>query len=199
MELCLDYPASSHFDKTSLCIQDNINVFFMWPSLCLLFAHKYTCVSYQKKPKQTFTTLLETGGATEIFATKACWPTHKHTHTTHQGSAGRWEEHRGERDGRSLGRPLSPHHPASPSQQERALNQRSKREEGSEGRERGKKEGERERESRKRQMQNELMRGTRGSRVLKRSHEMNDVVLLDSYLVFLAASYASLPLLHHFI
>lgn len=73
------------------------------------------------------------------------------------------------------------------------------------GREGRKKEGEggrerervREREGRKRQMQNELMRGTRGSRVLKRSHEMNDVVLLDSYLVFLASSYSSL-LLHHF-
>lgn len=97
---------------------------------------------------------------------------HTSTHTTHQGSAGRWEEHRGERDGRSLARPLSPHHPASPSQQERALNQRSKREEGSEGRERE----ERRREGRKRQMQNELMRGSRGSRVLKRSHEMNNVL-----------------------
>ena len=93
---------------------------------------------------------------------------HTSTNTTHQGSAGRWEEHHGERDGRSLARPLSPHHPASPSQQERALNQRSKREEGSEGRERE----ERRREGRKRQMQNELMRGSRGSRVLKRSHEM---------------------------
>lgn len=96
---------------------------------------------------------------------------HTSTNTTHQGSAGRWEEHHGERDGRSLARPLSPHHPASPSQQERALNQRSKREEGSEGRERE----ERRREGRKRQMQNELMRGSRGSRVLKRSHEMYTV------------------------
>lgn len=61
---------------------------------------------------------------------------HTSTHTTHRGSAGRWEEHRGERDGHSLARPLSPHHPASPSQQERALNQRSKGTEGSEGRER---------------------------------------------------------------
>lgn len=120
-----------------------------------------------KKSKTHLKTRPETGRATEIVATKACWTTHKHTHTTHQGSAGRWEEHRGERDGRFLARPLSPHHPASPSQQERALNQRSKREEGSEGRE------ERRREGRKRQMQNELMRGSRGSRVLKRSHEMN--------------------------
>lgn len=97
---------------------------------------------------------------------------HTSTHTTHQGSAGRWEEHRGERDGHSLARPLSPHHPASPSQPERVLNQRSKREEGSEGRERE----ERRREGRKRQMQNELMRGSRGSRVLKGSHEMNNVL-----------------------
>lgn len=35
----------------------------------------------------------------------------------------------------------------------------------------GKKEGRK--EDRKRQMQNELLRGFRGSRVLKRSHEMN--------------------------
>lgn len=67
---------------------------------------------------------------------------HTSTHTTHQGSAGRWEEHRGERDGRSLARPLSPHHPASPSQQERALNQRSKQRKGVRGG-RGRKEGER--------------------------------------------------------
>lgn len=115
---------------------------------------------------------------------------HTSTHTTHRGSAGRLEEHHGERDGRSLVRSLSPHHPASPSQQERALNQRSKEEEGSEGRERE----ERRKEGRKRQMQNELMRGSRGSRVLRRSHEMSKgfIVLLDcSWLDVIMSNYIS--------
>lgn len=104
------------------------------------------------------------------------------THTTHQGSAGRWEEHRGERDGCSLAHSLSPHHPASPSQQERDLNQRSKRKRGSEGWER-----EDRGEGRKRQEQHELMRGSRRSWLLKRVPR-NEGSLL-SHLVFLAASF----------
>lgn len=141
----------------------------MWPSLCIPFTRKSICLSYQKKKKNTHLRHYHRQEVPQRFLPLKLADQHTSTHTTHQGSAGRWEEHRGERDGRSLARPLSPHHPASPSQQERALNQRSKREEGSEGRERE----ERRREGRKRQMQNELMRGSRGSRVLKRSHEMH--------------------------
>lgn len=140
----------------------------MWPSLWIPFTRRsiHLWVVSKRKRKHIYNTVRQE--VPQILPLKPA-DQHTSTHATHQGSAGRWEEHRGERDGRSLARPLSPHHPASPSQQERALNQRSKREEGSEGRERE----ERRREGRKRQMQNELMRGSRGSRVLKRSHEMN--------------------------
>lgn len=103
------------------------------------------------------------------------------THATHQGSAGRWEEHRGERDGCSLAHSLSPHHPASPSQQERDLNQCSKQKEGEWGTGEG----------RKRRGQEETgaawVRGSRRSWLLK-GVPWNEGSLL-SHLVFLAASF----------
>lgn len=109
---------------------------------------------------------------------------HTSTHTTHQGSAGRWEEHHGERDGRSLARPLSPHHPASPSQQERDLNQRSK----TRGREWGTGEGgkkERGQEETDAVWVNERIQRKQGVKKVPWNER-----LTYSYLVFLAAFYS---------